>query len=319
MAFGLLLAVASTVAISGGYALQHSGAAELPPLSVRRPIASLRALFTTPRWLAGFLAGIGGWVLYVAALALAPLSLVQACAAGGVGVLALGTGRLTQTEKAGVAAALAGLLLLALSLGAHTSSSHGSWVSAGLWIVASLVAAALAARLLPSGPGLGTAAGVLYAAGDVGTKAALGGGARLLFVPALLACHGLAFVCLQLAFQRAGRLATAGLAVLWTNALPIVAGMVLFAEGLPGGLARVERLTAFALVLVGAVALARGEEPRPEHETLGCAGDSPRAHVRTGDALDSRVARADDRAGRDGDAGRLRGARRRDGAAARRP
>jgi len=125
----------------------------------------------------------------------------------------------------------------------------------------SLAAAGLAARLLPRGPGLGVAAGVLYAAGDVGTKAAVGGGGRLLFVPAVLACHGLAFVCMQLAFQRGGRLATAGLAVLWTNALPIVAGTLLFAESIPGGWRGTARVAAFALVLVGAVALSRQTEP----------------------------------------------------------
>ena len=105
---------------------------------------------------------------------------------------------------------------------------------------------------------------MLYAAGDVGTKAAVSGGGRLLFVPAILACHGLAFVCMQLAFQRGGRLATAGLAVLWTNALPILAGTLLFAESIPGGWRGSACIDAFALVLVGAVALSRQvESPEP--------------------------------------------------------
>ena len=97
----------------------------------------------------------------------------------------------------------------------------------------------------------------------MGTKAAVGGGARLWFVPALLACHGLAFVCLQLAFQRGGRLATAGLAVLWTNALPILAGTVLFGEALPDGWRGAARVAAFALVLAGAVALSRLDAEPP--------------------------------------------------------
>src|SRR5207253_4900946 len=88
---------------------------------------------------------------------------------------------------------------------------------------------------LAPGAGLGAAAGVLYGAGDVGTKAAVAGGGRLAFVPVLLACHGLAFVALQLGFQRGTALATAGVATLLTNALPIVAGAALFREGLPGG------------------------------------------------------------------------------------
>ena len=88
-----------------------------------------------------------------------------------------------------------------------------------IWIASSLVLAAVAAgpgaSVLVGGAGLGIAAGVLYAAGDVGTKAALPGGSRLLFMPVLLACHGLAFVSLQLGFQRGGALATA----LWHNSV----------------------------------------------------------------------------------------------------
>lgn len=257
IATGLALAVVSAVAINGGYALQHAAASRLERLQVRHPLRSLAMLFRNRRWLVGFLGGIGGWAFYVLALRLAPLSLVQAASAGGIGVLALGAGRLRSSESAGVAAALAGLVLLGLSLGSHPPSSRGAIGAVAAWIVVSAVAAAVVSRTLPAGAGFGTAAGVLYAAGDVATKAAVGGGARLWFVPVLLACHGLAFVCMQLAFQRGGRLATAGLAVLWTNALPILAGTVVFGESLPDGAAGVARVAAFALVLAGAVALSR--------------------------------------------------------------
>ncbi|HET6943730.1 MAG TPA: hypothetical protein VFI01_00120 [Gaiellaceae bacterium] len=254
---GLVLAVGSTVAINAGYALQHAAASGLPPLTVRRPLASLRSLARTRRWVVGFAGGLGGWALYVVALGLAPLSLVQAASAGGIAVLALGAGRLRVAERLGVGVSVAGLLLLALSLGSHPVSGRGSSAAVAGWLLGSLVAAVAAARALPAGAGLGTAAGILYAAGDVATKAAVGGGARLLFVPAVLAAHGLAFVCVQLAFQRGRRLATAGLAVLWTNALPIVAGAVLFGERLPGGWQGSARLAAFAFVLAGAAALSR--------------------------------------------------------------
>jgi len=41
IAAGLLLALVSTIAINGGYTLQHTAAAALPPLSVS--VRSLRA------------------------------------------------------------------------------------------------------------------------------------------------------------------------------------------------------------------------------------------------------------------------------------
>jgi hypothetical protein len=78
----------SACALDLGYLLQHAIAARLPPLSLRRPIASVRSLLVEPRWLIGSGIQVGGFVLYVVALALAPLALVQAAAAGGIGILA---------------------------------------------------------------------------------------------------------------------------------------------------------------------------------------------------------------------------------------
>ena len=125
IAAGLALAVGSAIAIGGGYTLQHSSASQLPPLTLRRPVRSLALLFRSGRWAVGFFAGIGGWVLYVVALRLAPLSLVQAASAGGIGVLALGGPRLRLVERIGVGAALGGLVLLAFSVGAHPPTAHG--------------------------------------------------------------------------------------------------------------------------------------------------------------------------------------------------
>jgi hypothetical protein len=271
IAVALLLALASAAALNWSYLVQHGEAAAMPALSLRRPLGSLLTLFSNRRWVVGFVTGIGGWVLYVAALALAPLSLVQAVAAGGIGLLALFVWRLTgvellRREWLGVAVAVGGLVLLALSLGGgHDHGTRGDWVAIAGWLACSAVVAALAvvAPGLAPGAGLGAAAGLFYAAGDVGTKAAVGGGGRLLFVPVLLACHGAAFVCLQLGFQRGSALATAGVATLLTNAVPILGGVLLFHERLPGGALGAARVLAFAAVVCGAAALAK-----PEREAL---------------------------------------------------
>jgi hypothetical protein len=265
---GLLLALGSAVALNWGFFAQQQAAAALPPLSLGRPVASLHALAGARAWLAGFVLGLAGWALYIAALRLAPLSLVQAASAGGIGVLAILVARVSgqavpARDRAGVAAALAGLALLALSLaGGSASSARGSSAALAAWVAVSLGIAAVAAappgrRLVP-GAGLGVAAGVLYAAGDVATKGALFAGARLVFVPAILFCHGLAFAALQLAFQRGGALVTAGVATMWMNALPILAGSVVFADAFPAGLPGAARVGAFALVVGGSVLLAAG-------------------------------------------------------------
>ena len=212
---GLLLALASAAALNWGYFVQHGVASELPPLTLRRPVASLKLLFGNLSWLVGFLVGIGGWVLYVAALALAPLSLVQAASAGGIGLLALLVSRtavLTRWERRGIAVSIGGLALLGASLtGQTTSKVAGAWPEVVAWVAVSIACAGLAAlrpaRWLSGGAGLGIAAGILYSAGDVSTKAAVPGGASLAFAPVLLTCHGLAFVALPArlpARQRAG-------------------------------------------------------------------------------------------------------------------
>jgi hypothetical protein len=269
LAAGLTLALATAIAFNWAWVVQHTAAAAMPPLAIRRPVSSLRLLFSHRRWLAGFVTGVGGWALYVVALKLAPLSLVQGVSAGGVGVMAWLAQRAAgspfpRRDWIGVGAATGGLVLLALSLaGGSGAGGSASWVAVSAWLVVSALAAGLLtgpfARLLAAGAGFGIAAGAMYAAGDVATKLAVGGGWRLLFVPALLACHGLAFVIVQLGFQRGRALATAGPNSLLTNVLPIAAGIVLFHERLPGGAAGLARVAGFVAVVAGAAVLARPE------------------------------------------------------------
>jgi hypothetical protein len=267
IAVALVVTLISACALNVGYLIEHSVASRLPPLSPRRPLHSARLLLRERRWLLGFGIEAVGWLLYVLALALAPLALVQATAAGGVGILAVMVSRyrrvpLTGLERLGVALSVAGLVLLGISLaGAHGKGSSGSYVAVGVWLGASVVAGLAATRLLPAlvggGPAYGIATGVLFAAGDVSTKAAVGGGGRLVFVVGLIGCYALGTMLLQAGFQRGNPLTTAGIATLFTNALPIVAGETIFAEPRPAGWLGVVRVLSFGLVVAGAVALSR--------------------------------------------------------------
>src|SRR5205085_444861 len=83
-ALALLLALASTTLTNVAYLREHDAAAALPALSLRRPLHSAHALLTDRSWLMGFALEGAGFALYVVALALAPLALVQSIAAGGV-------------------------------------------------------------------------------------------------------------------------------------------------------------------------------------------------------------------------------------------
>ena len=240
----------------------------------------MRLLLASRRWVLGFAAEVGGWSLYVLALALAPLALVQAASAGGIGVLAflvsrLGNARLHRRERLGVAIAISGLALLGASLGGGAEhGSSGDWVAVLAWVGGSFVVAALAvqpgARVLGGGASFGFAAGILFAAGDVATKSVVEGGARIALAPLMLAAYGIGTLVLQMGFQRGGALTTAGLATMLTNAVPIAAGMSIYHEPLPGGVAGGARILAFACVVVGAVVLSRDE-----HEDIATAAPGP--------------------------------------------
>jgi drug/metabolite transporter (DMT)-like permease len=282
LAGGLLLSLLSAAALNWGWIAQHGAARDLPALRLREPLRSLRSLFADLSWLAGFVVGIIGWALYVAALALAPLSLVQAVSAGGIALLAAFAHRrgdvLTRVQLGGVVVATVGLVLLAASLaGGATDGRAPNAADAAVWLIVLVGLAALASSSelrLVAGASLGVAAGILYGTGDIATKAATFGGAWLVLAAVVLAAHGAAFVALQFGFQRGGALATAGTATLLTNALPILAGVLLFHERLPGGALGALRIVAFALVVAAAASLAREERDGLSGQTLAAAREA---------------------------------------------
>lgn len=268
---GLTLALASTILISLAYLREHGAVAGLPPLSLRRPLHSAKLLLRSRAWLLGFAMESGGFGLYVAALALAPLALVQSVAAGGVGILAFATARitrrrLTRRELMGASLAVAGLVLLAISLsGGDAKDTAGKLGPILVWLAVTSGAALLIftsdRALFRQGVGAGIAGGLFFAVGDISTKVATEGGGRLVFVIPLIAGYLLGTSLLQIGYQSGAALTVAGLATLFTNAVPIAAGTVVLHEQVPSGALGVIRVIAFAAVTAGAILLARPEGP----------------------------------------------------------
>jgi drug/metabolite transporter (DMT)-like permease len=208
-----------------------------------------------------------GFALYVTALALAPLALVQSVAAGGIGILAvaaarLGRRRLTPRESVGAVVSVVGLLFLSVSLiGGGDSGAHGSIVEIGLWLGATCAAAALVLTMGRTVVGAaaadGIAGGLLFSVGDISIKVATQGDARAGFALAAILGYLLGTALLQIGYQSGAALTIAGIATLLTTALPIAAGNVLLHETMPTGGLRVLRILAFATVTLGAILLAR--------------------------------------------------------------
>jgi len=272
---GLTLAFASAVVTNTAYSLEHDAAAALPPLSPRRPFRSVQLLLRDRHWLTAFGAETAGWLMYVAALRLAPLALVQAVTASGVAVLAFRTSRghpsrLARHEQLAVVLAVAGLALLALSVvGTSESDQHPAPVGVIIWLAACAAGAAVLI-VIPTRFGraasLGLAAGLLLAVGDISAKLIGYGGLWLVALATLVAGYGIGTSVLQSAYQRGDALTAAGTATMATNALPIAAGFVLFGETLPHGPRAVLQVAAFACLVVSAVALGRQQAPRPAEQ-----------------------------------------------------
>lgn len=265
--FAIVAALASTTLTNLAYLREHDAAATLPPLSVRRPLQLVRTLLGDRRWVRGFLLESTGFALYVVALALAPLTLVQSLAAGGIGILAFVSARvskrkLPRTEVVGVVVSMIGLVALAVSLaGGSSEGNGGSTVEIWLWLggtaVAAVAALGIGRRLGTIAVSEGIAGGLFFSIGDISVKVATAGGGRAVFALTAVAGYALGTAFLQLGYQHGGALTVAGLATLLTNALPIAAGTVVLGEPVPSGAYGALRILAFAAVTVGAILLAR--------------------------------------------------------------
>jgi hypothetical protein len=232
---GLALAVCSAALLNASFFLQHRAVTNMPTLTLRHPVEGLRALIRSPLWLLAYGGGWLGWGLYILAVRLAPLSLVQSIASGGLPLLALLARRsgtpVTALERFAAVLGGLGLALVCVTLDVKVDGSPahlslvvivvgaGAVVAGALW--------SLGRRIINPGAALGAAAGFFYAVADVATKGAVDG-TGVVLVPIFLAASALGFVSLQLSFHHGGVLQTAGLTTLLTAVVPIAAGVVLY-------------------------------------------------------------------------------------------
>src|SRR3954447_24584461 len=117
----------------GGFLMRQRGAEVAPDVDARHPVASVRSLFAQKWWTIGIGVAIVAWLLHVAGLKLAPLSLVQAVLASGFIVLGVAAERwfgyhLRRREWVGIALTAGGLALLAVTAAeAKTGGSHSAY------------------------------------------------------------------------------------------------------------------------------------------------------------------------------------------------
>ena len=119
---GLGLALGSALGTNVAFLFKQRGALLAPAVRARHPLPSAAGLFRS-RWFSlGLAVAVAAWGLHVGALALAPLSVVQAVLSGGLVFLAVLAERyfgfhLGRRQWAGVIVTAFGLAVIALTGG----------------------------------------------------------------------------------------------------------------------------------------------------------------------------------------------------------
>jgi drug/metabolite transporter (DMT)-like permease len=268
-------ALVSAVVVALGVVLQQKGAMEAPPANTGGFIG---AILSKPVWLAGLACQIVGWVTQALALSKGALFLVQPIISLQV-VFALPLGiwitnqRVGRREWLGAVAVIVALVVL-LSVG-HPLTGRTS-VPTAVWIAATVVVAILVGFLVVVGGHLraaqkaalfGTGAGILFGFQAAAMKtfdAAVPGGISAMVTSwssyALLVSALAGFYLMQTSLQ-AGALAPS---IASSNAAtPVTAaalGRTMYLETpqrTAGG--KVASLVALAVLVLGLIALARGE------------------------------------------------------------
>ncbi len=273
VALGLVFALICAVVALLGFLWKERGAQGAELVSLRHPIRSTARLFRNKWWTLGIIVAMGAWVFHVAALALAPISLVQATIAAGLVLLTPMADRFFghpagRREWVGVGLTAAGLLLLALTLGSTATEAHDDFTEQTLWLyvggaTALSLVACLAVFAGPRwvGPALGLSCGLMWGASDVTIKAASSmletDGLLVLFTLealVILVLSLVGFVIGARSLQIGPPVAVIAVTTAAANVLTIASGSVVFGEPLPDtAIAFSLRLLGFALVIVGAV------------------------------------------------------------------
>jgi drug/metabolite transporter (DMT)-like permease len=273
MAAGLALALGSALGTNVAFLFKQRGAVLAPPVRARHPLRSAVGLFRS-RWFSlGWAVAVVAWGLHVGALALAPLSIVQAVLSGGLVFLAVLAERyfgvrLGRRQWGGVLITAAGLAVIAITGGSHTSAlRHYSLaaliaVECGVFALGGgLIRISMRGALGPAAQGLllGVAAGVLFGVSDIALKyltEALHGGVQGIISEwtfVALAASVLAFYASARGLQLGPGVAVIAFTSVAANLAAIMGGILVFRDPIGiGALAIIGRVIAFGLVVAGA-------------------------------------------------------------------
>lgn len=271
---GILLALLCAFVANLGFFFKYRGANSVPKVQVLHPLRSARELYSSRWFTLGMIIATASWGLHVAALALAPMSVIQVSLAAGVVFIAVMAEKMFgfkvgRRQWVGLTLTAAGLVLLGLTLPAmHGAHAHFSQLTmicfeAGLFGLGGLLLMGprMGGPVEHHGMMLGAAAGVLFGVSDTAIKALTGiTGAHGLVGLALSPWLAVAILASIVAFYASARglqdgeavpvIAVTGTAA---NIAGIAGGILVFGDPMPASpLGVVLQALAFVLVVVAA-------------------------------------------------------------------
>ena len=274
---GLGLALLCALLNQLGFLLRHRGAVEAPDVDASHPVRTVVGLFRSKWWSIGYVVAAVAYGLHVAALALAPLSLVQAVLAGGLVLLAVLAERafgfgLGRREWTGVVLASVGLAVLALTSGGSSSGKESAdyslagllacellFVGAGVWLIVHSRGADRDSGKR-CGIYLGIAAGLLFTVSHIAIKAIShhsdGGPIAVMATPfpyLVVACGVVAFFASARSLQIGDGVAVIAVTSIAGNASAMPAGVLVFGDPIGSDVLQVvARVVAFVVVIAAA-------------------------------------------------------------------
>jgi drug/metabolite transporter (DMT)-like permease len=267
---GILLALLCAFASNLGFFFKHRGACEAPAIDVRHPLRSAKGLWCSKWFAVGMGVGGGAWALHVAAISLAPLSVVQVVLSAGVVLIAVMADRIFGYEVGkrqwwGLGFTAVGLILLGLTMpqphGSHSAFSlvamvgfEGVLFALGGLLILGPRAGAPAEH---HGVMLAAASGILFGVCNVAVKALTGlvghEGVLGLASPWLLvaaAGSATAFYASAKSLQDGEAVEVIAITGTAANISCIAGGIIVFGDPMPGtALGIVVQAIAFVLVV----------------------------------------------------------------------
>lgn len=187
LALGILLALVCAFVANLGFFYKYRGANAAASVQVRHPLRSARALFASRWFTIGMIVATASWALHVAALTLAPMSVIQVSLAAGIVFIAVMADRMFGFEVGrrqwlGLCLTGVGLVMLGVTLpamhGAHSQFSEAAMISfeAGLFGLGGLLIMGprMGGPVEHHGVMLGAASGILFGVSDTAIKALTG-------------------------------------------------------------------------------------------------------------------------------------------------